>query len=405
MFSLDKFYQILFSNLLDPCSLEYEYFYPFGSTNISDLYSSVFWHWNKYPVDPYRDPRTAAFKIPYVYCNKVWYFDQEPLYESAIDQYIQVKELPSPKLCAGERNSLGILILANSEISELKESMLKKYRMIDWYYFFHGFLALYWYNDFKYFDIDRTACFTKVFINYNNLVLKDRSYRLSLVAELLERNLDSQGLISLPLIDEQHGLIVNELNDPFTRLSPYFKELIQSNIVPLSKSLTIDKTNVTGADSSTLNLLSNQKAFWHVVSETNFYHAKLHLTEKIFKPIVSFRPFILACAPGNLQYLRSYGFQTFGKWIDESYDLEQDHDKRILMIVDQIEQLSKLSEQEQKRMFEDMRPVLEHNFNHFYGDFKKIIVNEMVWGFYEAVDRVIDDSHVDYNSVIKRLTQ
>jgi hypothetical protein len=409
MFSLDKFYQVLFNNLLEPCDFEYEYYYPFGSTDIRDLQLSVAWNWFsnnlESNVNMFRLPEQAASKSPSVYCNKVWFFDQEPLSESAVSQYVIAYYPDSAKIYPGERKRLGATILANSEISDFKNSIVDEHRLIDWYYFFHGFLALYWYNDFKYFDINRTACFSKVFINYNNLVRKDRSYRLSLVSELLKRKLDSKGLISLPLNDEQHGNIQQELTDPNSKLSAYFKKQIENHILTLDQALIIDKSTTTGADSATLNLVVNQRALWHVVSETNFYHAKLHLTEKIFKPIVSFRPFILVGAPGNLQYLRSYGFKTFGNWIDESYDLEQDHDKRILMIVDQIERLSELSEQEQKRMFEEMRPVLEHNFNHFYGDFKRIIVSEMVWGFYEAVDGLVDDSHVDYDSVIKRLTQ
>jgi len=399
MFSLDNFYSVLFSNLLEPCSFEYHYYYPFGSTNPEDIQQSL-----TRGVNPYRPPETLAYRLA-VHCNKVLFFDQEPLSEQAISRYVSRWNPTFTRISPGERNQAGATIIANSEVSDFKNAILAENQWIDWYYFFHGFLALYWYNDFQYFDIQKTACFDKVFINYNNLVRKDRSYRLSLVSELLNRRLSSKGLISLPLTDEQHGSIANELNDPYTQLSPYFKNQIERNILTLPASLTIDKHNVSGSDSATMNLVANQRAFWHVVSETNFYHAKLHLTEKIFKPIVSFRPFILACAPGNLKYLRSYGFQTFGKWIDESYDLEPDHDKRILMIVDQVERLAKLSEQEQKDMFEDMQPVLEHNFNHFYGDFKKIIVNEMVWGFYEAVDRIIDDSHVDYNSVIKRLTR
>ena len=37
----------------------------------------------------------------------------------------------------------------------------------------------------------------------------------------------------------------------------------------------------------------------------------MHLTEKIFKPIVNKQPFMLLAAPDNLAYLKSYGFKTY----------------------------------------------------------------------------------------------
>lgn len=120
---------------------------------------------------------------------------------------------------------------------------------------------------------------------------------------------------------------------------------------------------------------------WNVVTETNFYDDKLHLTEKIFKPIVTRRPFILVSAPGNLAYLKSYGFKTFSDYIDESYDDEQDPDRRIEMIVNELEKLCQMPHKELMTMFEKMKDVLEFNHQHFYGKFKEIIVNELVDNF------------------------
>ena len=71
-----------------------------------------------------------------------------------------------------------------------------------------------------------------------------------------------------------------------------------------------------------------QESFLYVVTETCYWERKCHLTEKIFKPIVSRMPFILVGPAHNLKYLRSYGFETFGRWIDESYDQEVDDYKR-----------------------------------------------------------------------------
>ena len=118
-----------------------------------------------------------------------------------------------------------------------------------------------------------------------------------------------------------------------------------------------------------------------MVTETNFYDDKLHLTEKIFKPIAIKRPFILVSAPGNLEYLRSYGFKTFDRWIDETYDSEPDPDIRLKLIVNEITKLSKLSSAELNDMYNQMQSILDYNHHHFFNDFKKIIVNELVDNF------------------------
>jgi hypothetical protein len=150
-------------------------------------------------------------------------------------------------------------------------------------------------------------------------------------------------------------------------------------------------------------LLLNQRALWHVVSETVFYYDKLHLTEKIFKPIVSKRPFILVAAPGNLAYLKSYGFKTFDRWIDESYDDEQDPAKRLEMIANEVEKLCKLSMGQLKNMHMEMQEILNYNFDHLYGNFREIIVNELVDNFEGAIaqwnSNRTDDGHVDTSAI------
>jgi hypothetical protein len=125
-----------------------------------------------------------------------------------------------------------------------------------------------------------------------------------------------------------------------------------------------------------------------------FYHPKLHLTEKIFKPIVVLRPFVLAAAPGNLSYLRSYGFKTFDRWWDESYDLVDDIDQRSDMIVRILEKLCAMSPTELDDLYQDMLPVLQYNKQHFFGKFREIIVSELVDNF-DTCLRIWNNGRVD----------
>jgi len=260
----------------------------------------------------------------------------------------------------------------------------------NWYYFFHGFAALDWYRDVQYFDNLKNKKFTKVFITLNRLVTQDRSYRLWLVAALLERGLDKQGLISCALQDSFGGTWKNEIFDTKSQLTKEQRKLIYRQFSKLTSDLNLDFDNTPGMASAEMGIQQMklfQQAFVHIVTETVYYPNNLHLTEKIFRPIVVYRPFILVGAQGNLAYLKRYGFQTFDQWWDESYDAEPDAERRLAMVVEQIEQLCRLSPSELDAMYQEMLPVLEHNRQHFYSKFKQIIVDEMLDNFVVMINR------------------
>jgi hypothetical protein len=59
-----------------------------------------------------------------------------------------------------------------------------------------------------------------------------------------------------------------------------------------------------------------------------------------------------------------FGFKKF-KCFDYSFDEEKNFLQRIILIVDQIHDLSKKSVQEQKSIYDDNKDIIEYNFNHF----------------------------------------
>lgn len=357
------------------------------------------WHFQPFgSVDP-KDLTHAGFNQTIIYRSpQVVFYDQEPLLDIQLPSY--------PILITNK----WVKLFANTEYSEIKNKFCKDNNYYDWYYFFHGFAALTWYRDYKYLPQVENK-FTKVFISLNRLTTKDRSYRLTLVSKMLEKDLTKHGLVSLYINDPTQRTWQEELGAADTKLSESAKILIRDQISQLPGSLTVDKEHPNGdlsAKAGYDELRLNQQGLWHIVSETVFYYDKLHLTEKIFKPIVSHRPFILVGAKGNLAYLKSYGFKTFDRWIDESYDNEADPDKRLDMIVKQIEKLSKLSKEELDLMYNEMKETLDYNFDHFYGEFKEIIVDEMLENFKSCItqwnngrfgDNRIDLSSVDFNKV------
>lgn len=326
---------------------------------------------------------------PYFRRNWCYFFDQEPLNDKSIGN------------CAVSNVRKTFRMLANSEQSALKKKILTEYQYYDWYYFFHGFAALDWYRDAQYFD--QAVEWSKPFISLNRLHTNDRSYRLNLVARLAEHKLLDQGHVSLHLDYTGYGKWQQELCDPNTRLSTQAQQLIRKN---LCHQMTLDAFKNDGSASADFgheefNLWKS--GLWHIVTETVFYHNKLHLTEKIFKPIVAQRPFMLAAAPGNLAYLKSYGFQTFDQWIDESYDNIQDPDQRLQAIVDQTQRLCSMSTAQLHQMHAEMKPVLEYNFNHLWNNFKHKIVNELVDNFEKCIRQWnngrIDSKELPMNNV------
>jgi hypothetical protein len=85
-------------------------------------------------------------------------------------------------------------------------------------------------------------------------------------------------------------------------------------------------------------------------------------------------PFVIAGAPNCLKYLKELGFKTFDRWWDESYDQEEDHEKRMLKIFDVIDYIDSLSIDQLKKITEEMNDVLIHNKNQILEIRKNLMV-------------------------------
>jgi hypothetical protein len=114
------------------------------------------------------------------------------------------------------------------------------------------------------------------------------------------------------------------------------------------------------------------------VTETVYTGRRLQLTEKTFKPIALGMPFVLTATAGSLEYLRSYGFKTFGDFWDESYDLEPNDFARAEKVAVLLKKLDDLSDFTKQELFEACWPIIEHNWNWFYqGKFESVLWQEL----------------------------
>lgn len=411
MFSLEAFYNIIHENLVDPIDHSSIYFYKFGSTDVKDIKA----------VNPYSEKFHQLIHRDDI-LQRVLFNDQEPI-DSVNFSKIYSEHYPIHMKHKSEKSSFAdsgftnyfedgcnFHVVANSEHSQEKDALFKKFGVLNWYYFFHGFAALDWYRNFQYLPPIRN--YLKVFITFNNLFTEKRSYRLNLISRIA----DLDGYISLG----QHNTanqIKQEIFSPNSLLSKESQKLILTNLLNtnLSKYIidTEDHHGALSASGDYKDYLALSYGLFHLVTETVFYDEKLHLTEKVFKPIVARRPFFLVAAPGNLAYLKSYGFKTFDRWIDESYDEEKDPDLRIIKITNEVRRLCNMPYEELDKMYQEMQEVLDYNFNWFYRDFKQVLVNELVDNFVNCLvqyntqvpQQPIKFDHVDFESVKKLLSR
>lgn len=129
-----------------------------------------------------------------------------------------------------------------------------------------------------------------------------------------------------------------------------------------------NSNHIDSSYSAKISIKDSQNSAIHIVAETLFDTDKIYLTEKVFKPMVMSQPFILFGPPRSLEYLRNYGFQTFGDFWDESYDLENDSDQRMSKLLDLIDNIASLSVQEFHNLYQRLLPVIKHNRQRFYSE-------------------------------------
>jgi hypothetical protein len=112
-----------------------------------------------------------------------------------------------------------------------------------------------------------------------------------------------------------------------------------------------------------------------LVAETQTDNGWSFFTEKIAKPILARRLFLVVSGQHYLRNLRQLGFKTFEGIIDESYDNEPDLETRISMVLEQVKCLQQKDAQIIKSQIVD---VTNHNFDVMMrSDWQKQLIKEL----------------------------
>lgn len=221
---------------------------------------------------------------------------------------------------------------------------------------------------------------SKLFLCFNRIA---RKQRVALLALLYEKDLVKNSFYSFfpslygnaPIhssIDELESFISKDL---LLRIKGTLKQHFHELPLLLNTTTVNDNVNYVKSDDD----YYYRNSYFSVVTETFFFQSlpqnvtvvdenSVFFSEKIFKPIICKHPFILLGRPYSLDYLKRIGYKTFSPYIDESYDLIEDDESRLIKVCEEIEKLSKFTNEEWIEWEKNVQPIIEFNY--------RVIVNK-----------------------------
>jgi len=363
---------------------------------IDEIYQNTFWPWFKHNkigtriflCDPFgrSDPDSIISydDLSILQQNYVFFFDQEPIdlfrHAATIQRAQDINYLYLPKNgipCKTEQVLPGCIVTSEKD-SETIAQICDQYHIHSAYYFFHGWAALDWYRGYHrtfLMSSPRERVINKTFIMPNRIIARQRRHRLLMLYHIFKNNL-KDNWISCPAICPVENIDINTVVQSVSDTYPDLCDVFSQQTFPMQFPGETDHP----MHSCWLSLFDESaECLLYLVTETVATGQRLHLTEKTFKPICLQMPFIIVGTAGSLEYLRSYGFQTFSSLWDESYDDERDDIVRLEKIAQLLKELDALSQKEKQELFHASNDIIQHNYNHFYnGGFEKILWAELI---------------------------
>ena len=263
--------------------------------------------------------------------------------------------------------------------SEKNSENLAKYEQAGFvgvYWWAHAAIAIDWYRYAQH-DLGLAVDFDNIhqdFLVYNRAWSGTREYRLKFTELVVNADLHSRCCMKFTLQCDDRHYSRFDFKNPELAISRWD---LETHFAPC----TIDAT--ASADYHTADYAHTAI---EIVLETLFDDQRWHLTEKSLRPIACGKPFILAATPGSLAYLRSYGFETFGNLIDESYDQIIDPVERLQCITAEMSRISKLPQKQKLQLWQSLYEIAERNKQLFFSDvWQQQIFDEFVDNFNQSI--------------------
>jgi hypothetical protein len=352
---------------------------------IDELYNHTFWPWIEkncpgtrvFFCDPFGHTRPENLfnhgSDLIQEADYIFFHDQEPvqveahraLFDDVVRRNMDI--LPAPQ---------GRVVV--SEKGDYVDQLCDIYGWQSSYYFFHGWACLDWYRGY-----DRTFLFpppdsrrvpTHTFMSPNRIVGGQRDHRVLFIYHCIKKNL-SQNNISAPKICPHENVHIKDIALRYVNTYPDIAQELQSAELPwLFPGEVTQEMTSCWLD----NFDVAMDSMIYVPTETVYFGNRTHLTEKTFKAIALGMPFVMVAPAGSLDYLRHYGFSSFGTVWDESYDQETNDLRRLEMVTDLLRDLEQQSDREKRQIWRCAMQVAQHNWNHFYyGGFERVLWQEI----------------------------
>lgn len=209
-----------------------------------------------------------------------------------------------------------------------------------------------------------------LFMSLNRMM---RFNRVAMLATLVKENLFDKGLISFDMkgigwTGGGSSVTSQETIDMHQLIKNYAPHLLDAyHELEQMQNQVVDFATTGSASHNVIHDLPSQieNCFMTLLVMARTEKNTIQIDEKIWKLINVGHPFILLSSKGTLQHLQDLGFQTFGKWFDESYDEKETVLERISIITEDIKKYSNFSLAELNSIRTEMQNVLEHNQQHF----------------------------------------
>ena len=306
----------------------------------------------------------------------IFFHDQEPvdinLYKSLFDEVAEVGprglgwELKEDKWIQHFPTPENIGHIVVSERGEMVEKLCEHYGWTSHYYFYHGWACLDWFRGYdKTFLIPRAQDRAPVqtFMSPNRIIGGQRDHRVLFLYHVFKKGL-AHNNITVPKICPYENIDICSVSVKYCNTYPDIMQVFDQAKLPrlFSNEATQQMTSCW-----LTNFSEAQNSLVYVPTETVYFGSRTHITEKTFKAIALEMPFVLVAPAHSLEYMRSYGFKTFADIFDESYDEETDDIKRVEKVTRLLKDLDNLSVAERQQIHRACLPIVEHNFEHFYG--------------------------------------
>ena len=378
---LDRLYHYL-ANIVNHDLVIYRWA-PHGSRKLEDLHQLCLYTWPQLVTRPLmicHDQEPLNFD----------YYTHDRIADSIITFFTKHNLLSLAKLARANRrvsmhirgaaveastNFFDRTLLVHSELNSVEVEKYKSADFIPVYYWSHALIAQDW---FRYAQHDpalnyNTDLLDSDFLIYNRAWSGTREYRLCFAEHIVETGLTQSCKMSFTPMDtdvhySQHQFANSAFQITNFNLEGFFP------------------TNTYHANSSAdYNNQDYRHCGMEVVLETLFDDTRWHLTEKTLRPLACGKPFLLMSTAGSLQYLKQYGFKTFGDYIDESYDTIYNSHDRMQAVIVEMQRISQLDKNKKIVLWNKLHKIAQHNKSVFFEHLHTQVVDEYIANLNQAM--------------------